>query len=85
MKMKGRQIIKIKGLECELTNKKTSSPQIMNNTLDIGVTGQNYIPELYYIMDYTNFVNSIDLTFSTCQPKRIVSYFNVSRPFEWGF
>ena len=55
--------------------------QVMNNTLDIGVTGQNYIPELYGVIDYTTFVNSIDLTFSTCQPKRFVGLYNIIRPF----
>ncbi len=55
--------------------------QVMSNTLDIGVTGQNYIPDLYSVIDYTTFVNSIDLTFSTCQPKRFVGLYNISRPF----
>jgi hypothetical protein len=55
--------------------------KIISGKLDFGLSAQDYLPELFSEIDYTNFIITTEVTISSCQPKRLVGLYNIARPF----
>jgi hypothetical protein len=57
------------------------SLQLFSEEIDFGLSLKGYMQELYFELDYTNYIIAAEITISSCQPKRLVALYNIARPF----